>query len=378
MPGWHEITAPLESEGKLKVLGIAEEQHADRTRLFMQWKQMDWPVLADPFNLLGVSSVPITLFVDEHGIVRSRNPKRDELADFIEATFDPPEAEAIEVRPPLSANVLGQLPRCIDSHLTARRREEAKAEGEATPLSADAHFRRGVLHRMRWDSDFRHPDDFAKAVEHWSEALRMNPNQYIWRRRVQQYGPRLDKPYSFYDWVREAREEIAARGDTPMVLVAEPSGAEFAHPAREDGGGAAGEAGDASVAHPDPEGRLDRDTGGLISVSPVIVPSTAGDARGFRVHLTFTPDEERHAHWNNESGEARFFLESGSSVVLPVPEDPPATSTEPRTVEFEIAPEEAPSGEIRGTLFFFVCEGAEGVCRYLARDVEVSIPGASD
>ena len=49
--------------------------------------------------------------------------------------------------------------------------------------------------------------------------LDIDPNQYIWRRRIQQYGPRLDKPYPFYDWgAASAREEIAARGETPVGL----------------------------------------------------------------------------------------------------------------------------------------------------------------
>ena len=67
-------------------------------------------------------------------------------------------------------------------------------------------------------------------MEHWGKALDIDPNQYIWRRRIQQYGPRLDKPYSFYDWVREARREIMARGETPAQLLLEPGGAEFAYP----------------------------------------------------------------------------------------------------------------------------------------------------
>ncbi len=51
-------------------------------RLFMQWKQMDWPILADSLNLIEVTAVPITLAIDEHGIIRTRlvinfaNPRR--------------------------------------------------------------------------------------------------------------------------------------------------------------------------------------------------------------------------------------------------------------------------------------------------------------
>jgi len=34
------------------MVGILEEQNPDRARLFMQWKQMGWPLLVDSYNLL--------------------------------------------------------------------------------------------------------------------------------------------------------------------------------------------------------------------------------------------------------------------------------------------------------------------------------------
>lgn len=57
-------------------------------------------------------------------------------------------------------------------------------------------FRLGVAYRARYDSLLRQPGDFRKAVEHWERALALDANQYIWRRRIQQYGPRFDKPIS--------------------------------------------------------------------------------------------------------------------------------------------------------------------------------------
>jgi hypothetical protein len=35
---------------------------------------MDWPLMVDPLNLLGVTAVPIVLFIDEYGIIRAVNP----------------------------------------------------------------------------------------------------------------------------------------------------------------------------------------------------------------------------------------------------------------------------------------------------------------
>ena len=54
MPGWHEATKDLQNDGKLQMVGIIQEQHPDRARLFMQWKRMGWPILVDSYNLLGV------------------------------------------------------------------------------------------------------------------------------------------------------------------------------------------------------------------------------------------------------------------------------------------------------------------------------------
>ena len=87
MPGWHKATSELQKSGKIKTIGIVEEQHPDRARLFMQWKEMDWPILIDPLNLLEVSGVPITIFIDEDGIIRYINPKLDEANKILESFF---------------------------------------------------------------------------------------------------------------------------------------------------------------------------------------------------------------------------------------------------------------------------------------------------
>ena len=68
----------------------------------------------------------------------------------------------------------------------------------------------------RHESEHRRDGDAQAGVVRWTEALTANPNQYIWRRRIQQYGPRLDKPYNFYFWVAEARKEIRDRGEEPF------------------------------------------------------------------------------------------------------------------------------------------------------------------
>ena len=94
MPGWHEATKDLQNDGKLQMVGIIQEQHPDRARLFMQWKRMGWPILVDSYNLLDVPVVPITLAIDEHGVIRQINPPRGDVErlerTFLSQTFDPP------------------------------------------------------------------------------------------------------------------------------------------------------------------------------------------------------------------------------------------------------------------------------------------------
>ena len=90
MPGWHEATKELRADGTIQMLGIIQEQHPDRARLFMQWKEMEWPILVDSYDLLEVPVVPITLAIDENGIVRSRlrAPREGVVgASFVEETF---------------------------------------------------------------------------------------------------------------------------------------------------------------------------------------------------------------------------------------------------------------------------------------------------
>ena len=70
------------------LLGITQEQHADRCRLFAQWKRFDWPILHDPINLMEAPAVPIVVAIDEHGIVRSIRPRPETFAaEFLDKPF---------------------------------------------------------------------------------------------------------------------------------------------------------------------------------------------------------------------------------------------------------------------------------------------------
>ncbi len=383
MPGWHEATKELQATGKIQLVGLIQEQHPDRCRLFMQWKEMDWPILVDPVNITASSAVPLVWAIDEYGIVRAVNPRPEAIQEtFIDRTFDAPSEEVTVPDHPSSG--LAEEPGSPE-YLRAQGDVQLLHEGDLSAalasyrkaIAADAdegasHFRLGVALRMRYDSADRQEGDFQAAGNAWSRALEIDPNQYIWRRRIQQYGPRLDKPYPFYDWVEQAREVIAARGETPLPLLVEPRGAELAQPNRtlEE---------IEAPPHPDPDGRVTRDPGGtdgFVNVETITVPGTQQEGRVFRVHFVFRTGTG--THWNNEAEPMRVWIrlpqgwksDRGMIEVVPPFE---AVSDEDRRVEFEVViPEEAStsSGTIRAEAFYNVCHD-DGICLYRRRDITI-------
>ena len=369
------------------MVGIVQEQHPARTRLFMQWRQMDWPVMVDSLNLLGVEVVPITLLIDEHGIVRFKGREAN-LEAFVE-TDDPEPAEPTPVlvaRPDLErlerqaispvgwrrhadAVVLWGEPADLDDAIDGYQRAL-----HAEPGDGPTHFRLGVAHRKRYDFDSRQTGDFREAVEHWGAALDADPNQYIWRRRIQQYGPRLAKPYPFYDWVETARREIAARGETPVKLAVDPRGAEIAQPAKRF----AADAGDAT--RPDPNGRIRRDEKGLIRFEQTVVPAAIEPGGTARVHLVFRPATRIEAHWNNEAGDLEVWIDppAGWRVDrrrLSVPNPPELVSDEPRRLELELESPADFSGTatVPGYALYYVCEDVKGTCLYRRKDLALEV-----
>ncbi|MFT4550874.1 MAG: hypothetical protein ACI8XO_000802 [Verrucomicrobiales bacterium] len=373
MPGWHAKTKDLVARGELTVLGIVEEQHPDRAKLFMQWQQMGWKVLSDPLNLLGVDAIPHTFLIDEHGIIRFKNPRSADFESFLATDYQKPaKIDRPDISPAVDSaehSLLWGGEAALDEAVGQLEKRTAARPADAIPF-----FRLGVAYRMRFDSTERQPGDFPKAVAAWRKALELNPSQYIWRRRIQQYGPRLDKPYSFYDWVNEAREVIIARGEIPHRLAAEPGGSEFAS-SRE----AKNSSGTAS--HPDPGGKIPRDTLELVQVEQTVVPSTDKSKPAFRVHLRFRPSGSKKVHWTNDAGALAFFAEMNPLVKIIDQQPPPArpeelTTDEERSVEFEVRPagdsaQLPPS--LTGAAFYYVCEDVNGVCQYLRQDIEIQL-----
>jgi len=356
------------------MVGIIQEQHPDRCRLFMQWKQMDWPILVDSLDLLEIGVVPMTVTIDEHGIVRHvglRVAQAGSIEEsFLDRDYEDPTAAAkpaeSKIGPTEESFFEGRIGDTIAAY------EQAL---ETDPTDGWSRFRLGVSYRARYDSSVAEVGDFQRAAESWSLALEIDPNNYIWRRRIQQYGPRLDKPYPFYDWVIEARDEIASRGETPTALVVEPSGSEFAHPQR------VFKATSGERNEPDPEGRITRDEGRFIAVESAVVPSRVAPGEAMRVHFGFRPRSEIEAHWNNEVDDLELWIDiprgwTAEAQRLQVPNPPVPLSTETRRIEVELkAPDSAAPGRmtLEAYALYYVCEDVDGTCLYRRQDIRMPI-----
>jgi hypothetical protein len=213
-------------------------------------------------------------------------------------------------------------------------------------------------------------------VQQWQAALEIDPNQYIWRRRIQQYGPRLDKPYPFYDWVAQARQEIDARGDIPVVLPVDPGGAEIALPARSF------VVAEGHPDEPDPQARISRDPGRWIEVETTVVPARVAPGGSARVHVALQPRTDQRAHWNNEAKDLVLWVSSGKKLAVDQPYHTVAgperdVSQEIRRVEFEVRLPEDAAGEVLSLpvyALYYVCEDVDGTCLYRRQDVLVNIP----
>ena len=393
MPVWQAMLDAPRKAGKINVLAVVQEQHPDRARLYRQWRQLDWPIAVDALNLLGHRVVPILAALDENGreVARLRGP--EDLAAFLAR---PPAAPADDLPPPMPAPDLERLEalaqsasggeawrdlgdaRFLAGHASAAVEAYAQAV-RLSPKDALARFRYGVALRRRAESSGARAGDAQAAVAAWGEALAMRTDQYIWRRRLQQYGPRLDKPYNFYSWIAQARADIRARGEDPIRLSAEPAGSEIAAPRK-------GPAGDApALANPDPDGKLPRDAG-LIRLEVMVTPARVQPGKRVRVRLRLRPDARRAPYWNNEGDGLRAWVGAKDGVVVEehaLVHTPgaregkgvEAETREPRLLECELAIPAGATGTITlpGYALYDVCEDKSGVCRRLRQDFTVTI-----
>jgi len=393
VPVWHEATREWVKHGLLVLLGVTQEQHADRCRLFAQWKRFEWPILHDPINLLEAPAVPIVVAIDEHGIVRAIRPRAETLkAEFLDKTFaddaqpDAPRSagppDLVSLRRKAEASPDAGAWRSVGDALTIWGRADQldqAIDAYARALALDKSdknslFRLGVAHRMRHESPARRPGDFQAAIDAWGRALELDPNQYIWRRRIEQYGPRLAKPYSFYDWVVQAKAEVSRRGEMPVPLTVEPYGSELAGPVRDV-------TADASAPlEPDPKAQIHRDQARLIEAEVVVVPTRVRPGQAARVHVTFRPGAAQNAHWNNESSPLRVWVAGAEGWTIPArlleaPQGDKSESVEVRRLDFEVKAPPAAQGKtsLAAYALYNACEQAGGRCLFLRQDLTIEL-----
>lgn len=393
---------PFIEDGSLVMLGVIQEQHADRCQLFKQWKQLDFPVVQDQLNTNGINVVPVYVAIDEHGIVRGkpRNSRTFE-AEFLKKAFDAPKST------PAIANVddanldrwtkklessrsVDNLIGAADAMILWKPNQEKVASAiklyqeavELTDKSAanakqkrsDLRFRLGAANRLLYEQQGQTDSDlFFKSVDAWETSLRMNPNQYIYRRRIEQYGPRLKKPYSFYDWVSQARDGLKERGEDPIKLAIEPNGAELAQRARTMKV-------DTSATNPDPEATITLDEGQLVNVHANVVPTKPNPGDVVAVHLGFHLTKQ--AKWNHETEALKVWIDVPDNGVtvsskLIVDETPYASaeSQQPISISLEAKIPKEHKGPIKlsGYALFNICETANGQCVYRRRNFTVVI-----
>ena len=395
---WNEKSKQLVADGKLVVIGVVQEQHAERAQLYKQWKQYEFPIAQDSITGLGLAVVPVPVLIDEYGYVLSARPKIGELEKLVARKTDAVAPAPVLDTKHVSAQWLkanhskdataSALCAIGDSLLREGTTESVKeainyyqksdtaaVSKKDKQLKGSIMFRLGVAYRSLFDlanESEKDASDFSNASEFWSRALELNPNQYIWRRRIQQYGPRQIKPYPFYDWVGQAQKEIVDRGEVPVELTVPLSGAEIARPNRKFETTASAES------NPDPSGKIDRDEQGLVKFHATVVPQKVVPGKTVRVHLRFEPEA---SHWNNEAEGMVVWIDdsdngASSNSKLTHANAKEASSDEARMMEFEFQADRAAKGEVelKGYALYYVCTSQDGECLYRRQDFSITVP----
>lgn len=349
VPGWNLVTREAVDEGRVSVAAIVLEQHPERARLFLQWNEIDWPVFVDRYGLLEVTRLPLTLFVDERSVVRriaTRDDPRGQLAEFLSAPPAPrPTARAVRLDVPRSTT-------------GAVRRYERELEREGTPA---AHFRLGSAYRARYDNPRRRPGDFARAVEHWSRAHTLRPENSVWRARLAQYAPAAYKPYPFYDWVERARHDLRGVGIDPVELKTPLTRAEQAYPTTR-----------LEAAEPDPGPELGGRASDADGIEVEAVAVTVGLRPGGAVRVLVELRPMGRTRWGEGRPSFRFrapagWEGTGERVTA-------ADEGHLRRFELDLRRTTAKEADfhLQGTAEYHVCEG--GDCFSTRRAVTVPLP----
>lgn len=376
---WYQSLKPYLDKKQIHVVGIVQEQHPDRTRLYKQWKQYSFPIMVDSLNLLGFHAIPIVMGLDESGIVRYERMKRGQLGAFLKASYPQSSPKpTLAAKPDFAALKKDKKLRDLgDAYFLYGQEKELDlsidAYEKAVKKESDdslAHFRLGVALRRRYESSFKKEGDAQRAIEAWTRALSLNPNQYIWRRRLQQYGPRLNKPYNFYAWIQKARADIQKRGETPVKLSVEARGTEIM-------GKGLRESTSKTMPDPDPKGQIHRDKARLVRVDAMVTPSPVRPGERVRLRLRLQPKAK--VSWNNEGQGLRLHFDWPGGIALVdgqfrAQNNKVASSRETRVLEIELKVGAVQKGKvmIQGYLCYEVC-AEDGRCLLLRQDLSIPL-----
>jgi tetratricopeptide (TPR) repeat protein len=387
---WDEKSKPLVAEGKLVVVGVVQEQHAERARLYKQWKKYEFPIAQDSTTSLGLKVVPVPILIDEFGFVMSSRPRISQLSDLVNQKTAPRKSQAPRLSLEQTSSKWLLAHPSGDSFMSAVAAgdallhetnagsiDEAILQYQKAELIASSqndlkqtglvNFRLGVAYRSRFDAlteAKQDPQDFSSAAQYWARALESDPNQYIWRRRIQQYGPQQIKPYPFYD-----------RGDSPIPLTVPLSGAELVQPAKTFNSNNAQEP--LSSDH-----KITRDNKKLIQIHATAIPQKIAAGETTRIHLCMTPDS---GYWNNQSTPLVIWIDASeagtpSDTRLVHPHVKSPSSQETRTLEFEFKTNSNLTKNIKisGYALYYVCDSDDGQCIYRRQDISIPIQIASE
>ncbi len=103
---WNEKTKTLVADGKLVVIGVVQEQHAERAKLYKQWKQYEFPIAQDSVTGLGLAVVPVPILLDEQGYVQSSRPKLSNIEALVATKAPLPKAVKSKIGDQLTAPTL--------------------------------------------------------------------------------------------------------------------------------------------------------------------------------------------------------------------------------------------------------------------------------
>ena len=371
LPVWYKTAKPLIDSGKLQMLGVVQEQHAQRAQLYQQWKQYDFTIVQDATTALNLAVVPVPVLIDEHGVVRNTRPRPDDLGKFAEMQFSAENTESKKYQTTEFDKLIATGNRYLND-LKQPDVDQAiktfKKAIEQQPENGKATFSLGVAHRMRFDSPAAKDGDFEAASKYWTKALSINPNQYIWRRRIEQYGPRLGKPYPFYDWVDVAIAEIKKRGDKPIKLTVNLTGSEIASPVRKFSSAE-------KASNPDPDSKIIQSDAELVQLNTLTVPAMVKPGSVVRVHLNL---KALKGKWNHEAGPLSVWVDESSDGVpekrlLEFDRDATLAPVGQQNIDFEFKTDANSTRPIvSGFVLFHICDD-EGVCFYYRKNFRVEI-----